>query len=269
MVSSLADSDRSTAEKRISVSLRAPYRQMRTHCPQTSTQSASKPIPLATSVQARQAAADADKTMTDPPSDVLERCFEHNHRQTYPTNSVIISAGEQSNTLYYILRGSVSVVIEDEDGHELVLAYLNEGDFFGEIGMFDERHERSAWVRARGECEVAQVSYERIQQLCKDDPDVIFAMLRAISMRVRDTSRKVGDLVFKDVAGRIARALLDLCEQPQAEQCADGVAIKVTRQELARIVGCSREMASRVLKSMEERGNVSVDGRTVIVHRST
>ena len=91
-------------------------------------------------------------------------------------------------------------------------------------------------------------------------------MLTDMSLRVRDTSRKLGDLAFKDVAGRIARALLDLCEQPDAKQRKDGIAIEITRQEMGRIVGCSREMASRVLKSMEERGNVTVDGRTVVVH---
>lgn len=204
--------------------------------------------------------------MKGSPHSVLQGCFERHHRRTYPPKSTIISAGDHSSTLYFIMRGSVSVVIEDQDGHEIVLAYLNEGDFFGEIGMFDERHERSAWVRARSECEVAQISYERIQELCEHDPDVIFAMLMAMSLRVRDTSRKVGDLAFKDVAGRIARALLDLCEQPQAEKRTDGVALDLTRLELGRIVGCSREMASRVLKSMEERGNVTIEGRTVIVH---
>ena len=197
---------------------------------------------------------------------VLARYFDHHHRRTYPANATIVSAGDHSSTLYYILEGSVSVVIEDREGHEIVLAYLNAGDFFGEIGMFDERHERSAWVRARTGCEVAQLSYERIQQLCEEDPDVIFSMLMALSLRLRDTSRKVGDLAFKDVAGRIARALLDLCAQPEAVRRGDGIAIDVTRQELGRIVGCSREMASRVLKAMEERGTVSVEGRTVVVH---
>ena len=200
-------------------------------------------------------------------ANALAGYFEKHHRHTYASKSTIISAGAHSSTLYYILRGSVSVVIEDQDGHEIILAYLYKGDFFGEIGMFDERHERSAWVRARGECDIAQISYERIKQLCEDDPDVIFAMLMALSLRVRDTSRKLGDLAFRDVEGRIARALLDLCEQPNAAHRADGIAIEITRMELARIVGCSREMASRVVKSMEARGNVSVRGRTVVVHR--
>jgi len=199
---------------------------------------------------------------------VLQRYFEQNQRRTFSPGATIISAGDYSNALYYIIKGSVSVILEDQEGHEMVLAYLNAGDFFGEIGLFDERHERSAWVRARGKCEVAQISYERLQQLCKDEPAVIFAMLTDMSLRVRDTSRKVGDLAFKDVAGRIARALLDLCDQPDATPREDGVALQITRQELGRIVGCSREMASRVLKSMEERGAVSVAGRTVVVHPS-
>ena len=206
--------------------------------------------------------------MSSAATDILRRYFEQCHRRAHPAGSIIISAGDHSSTLYYVLSGSVSVIFEDPDGHEMVLAYLNQGDFFGEIGMFDERHERSAWVRARSDCEVAQLSYERIQELCSHEPDVIFAMLTDMSLRVRDTSRKLGDLAFKDVAGRIARALLDLCEQPDAEKRRDGTAIDITRQELGRIVGCSREMASRVLRSMEERGNVTVEGRTVVVHQA-
>ena len=92
-------------------------------------------------------------------------------------------------------------------------------------------------------------------------------MLSQLSMRVRDTSRKVGDLAFHDVAGRIAHALLDLCQRPEAVTGKDGVEVEITRQELGRIVGCSREMASRVMRSMEDRGFVTVAGKKIIVHR--
>ena len=162
----------------------------------------------------------------------------------------------------------MSVVIDDEEGHELLLAYLNVGDFFGEIGMFDEKRERSAWVRARTNCEIAQLSYERLAELTHDNPAVVFAMLSSLSIRVRDTSRKVGDLAFKDVSGRIARALLELCDQPDAEVRPGGTLVTVTRQELGRIVGCSREMASRVIRSLEERNLVETAGRKVLVVRN-
>ncbi len=207
--------------------------------------------------------------MLDNALSILHRCFESSHRRTYPPNTTIINAGDYSNSLYYIASGSVSVILEDQDGHEMVLAYLNEGEFFGEIGLFDESHERSAWVRSRSRTEIAQLSYERLMELTKTDPDVILALLMMMSLRIRDTSRKLGDLAFLDVAGRIARALLELCEQPDAKKVPSGTAVRITRQELGRIVGCSREMASRVLRSMEDRGMVDIDGKTVtILHHS-
>jgi len=86
-----------------------------------------------------------------------------------------------------------------------------------------------------------------------------------MATRLRATSRKVGDLAFMDVTGRIARTLLDLTKQPDAMTHPDGMQIRVTRQELGRIVGCSREMAGRVLKALEEQGLISVKGKTILV----
>jgi len=80
--------------------------------------------------------------------------------------------------------------------------------------------------------------------------------------RLRNTTRKVGDLAFLDVTGRVARTLLDLCKQPDAMTHPDGMQIKITRQEIGRIVGCSREMVGRVLKALEEQGLVHVKGKT-------
>ena len=196
---------------------------------------------------------------------VINRFLEHCHRRTYPAKTVIINAGDYSDELYYLVKGSVSVLIEDDDGHEIVLAYLNEGDFFGEIGMFDEKRERSAWVRARTQCEVAQISYDRLRSLSAELPEVLYAMLQQMALRLRNTSRKVGDLAFMDVSGRVARALLDLCKQPDALTHPDGMQIRITRQELGRIAGCSREMVGRVLKNLEEEHLISVSGKTIVV----
>jgi len=83
---------------------------------------------------------------------------------------------------------------------------------------------------------------------------------------LRNTTRKVGDLAFMDVTGRVARTLLDLCKEPDAMTHPDGMQIKVTRQEIARIVGCSREMVGRVLKDLEEQGLVTASGKTMVVY---
>ncbi|TDY04257.1 cAMP-activated global transcriptional regulator CRP [Thiohalophilus thiocyanatoxydans] len=196
----------------------------------------------------------------------LDSFLEHCHRRQYPAKSVIIYAEDDSEVLYYIVDGSVSVLIEDEEGREIVLAYLNKGDFFGEMGLFDEERNRSAWVRARTTCEVAEISYAKFRQLYQDQPDILFAMARQMATRLRDTSRKVSDLAFMDVTGRVARTLLDLCKQPDAMTHPDGMQIRITRQEIGRIVGCSREMVGRVLKTMEEQGLIYVKGKTIVVY---
>jgi CRP/FNR family cyclic AMP-dependent transcriptional regulator len=198
-------------------------------------------------------------------SPAVERFLEHCHRRRYPTKSTIICAGDKPDVLYYIIKGSVTVLIEDDNGHEIVLAYLNEGDFFGEVALFDETEGRSAWVRAREECEVAEISYPKFHQLAEDDTAILFHLSTQMATRLRKTSRKVSDLAFLDVTGRIARALLDLANSPDAITHPDGMQIKITRQELGRIVGCSREMAGRVLKSLEEQNLITAKGKTIVV----
>lgn len=194
-----------------------------------------------------------------------EGFLSHCHRRKYPAKSTIIYAGDDSDALYYIIRGSVTVIIEDDDGREMIMAYLNEGDFFGEMGLFEETASRSAWIKAKTECEVAEISYQKFKELVKEDADILFAVSAQISGRLRATTRKVGDLAFLDVTGRVAHTLLDLCKQPDAMTHPDGMQIKITRQEIGRIVGCSREMVGRVLKTLEEQGLVSVKGKTMVV----
>jgi len=197
--------------------------------------------------------------------DNVEEFLSHCHRRRYPAKSTIIYAGDQGDTLYYIIKGSVTVVIEDDsDGKEMILAYLNPGDFVGEMGLFDQEH-RSAWIRTKTECEVGEISYGKFIELSHKHPEFLFAISKQIAQRLRDTTRKVSDLAFLDVTGRVARTLLDLCKEPDAMTHPDGMQIKITRQEIGRIVGCSREMVGRVLKDLEERELVSVAGKTMVV----
>ena len=200
-----------------------------------------------------------------PHIDNVEEFLSHCHRRRYPAKSTIIYAGDQGDTLYYIIKGSVTVVIEDDsDGKEMILAYLNPGDFVGEMGLFDQEH-RSAWIRTKTECEVGEISYGKFIELSHKHPEFLFAISKQIAQRLRDTTRKVSDLAFLDVTGRVARTLLDLCKEPDAMTHPDGMQIKITRQEIGRIVGCSRDMVGRVLKDLEERELVSVAGKTMVV----
>jgi CRP/FNR family cyclic AMP-dependent transcriptional regulator len=195
-----------------------------------------------------------------------EELISNSHRRRYPSKSTIIYAGDTSDTLYYIIKGSVTVAIEDDEGKEMIVAYRNEGGFFGEMGLFEQEDSRSAWVRAKTECEVAEISFAKFHELSQQYPDLLYSVGKQMATRLRKTTRKVGDLAFLDVTGRVAGTLLELCKEPDAMTHPDGMQIKITRQEIGRIVGCSREMVGRVLKDLQEQGLVHVKGKTMVVY---
>jgi CRP/FNR family cyclic AMP-dependent transcriptional regulator len=200
-----------------------------------------------------------------PKIDKIDEFLNHCNRRKYPAKSTIIYAGDACDALYYIVKGSATVAIESDKGKELIVAYLNDGDFFGEMGLYDGHDARSAWVRAKSPCEIAEISYNKFSDKVPNFPQVKKAIDKQLVRRLRKTTRKVGDLAFLDVTGRVARTLLDLCVEPDAMTHPDGMQIKITRQEIGRIVGCSREMVGRVLKTLEEQSLISVKGKTMVV----
>ncbi|MBQ1782306.1 MAG: cAMP-activated global transcriptional regulator CRP [Gammaproteobacteria bacterium] len=202
------------------------------------------------------------KPQADP---TLEWFLSHCHIHKYPAKSTLIHAGEKADTLYYIVRGSVAVLIKDDEGKEMILSYLNQGDFIGELGLFEEESVRTAWVRAKSPCEVAEISYKKFKQLVQVNPEILMRLAGQMSKRLQTTSQKVGDLAFLDVAGRIAQTLLHLARQPDAMTHPDGMQIKITRQEIGQIVGCSRETVGRILKMLEDQNLIHAHGKTIVV----
>ncbi|MDH5388078.1 MAG: cAMP-activated global transcriptional regulator CRP [Gammaproteobacteria bacterium] len=202
----------------------------------------------------------------------LEKLLSHTHKKTHPAKKVIIHEGDDSGSLYYIIEGSVSVQAESESGEEIILAHLNAGDFFGESGLFDlsdEDIKRSAWVHARTSCVIAEISYSEFRKIVAEDPTVMFLLTGQLFTRLRKTSLKVRDLIFLDVKGRIAHCLLELSKEPDAMTHPEGMQIKSTRQDLAKMVGCSREMAGRVLKELEDDNLISAHGKTIVIFRTS
>ncbi|EFY06147.1 cAMP-activated global transcriptional regulator CRP [Succinatimonas hippei] len=189
------------------------------------------------------------------------------HIHKYPAKSSIMHAGEKAETLYYIVKGSVVVLIKDAEGREMILTYLNQGDFIGEVGLFDQSENpiRTAWVRAKTQCEVAEVSYSKFKQLVQVNPEILMRLSAQMSRRLAATSKKVGNLAFLDVTGRIAQTLINLAHQPEAMTHPNGMQIKITRQEIGQIVGCSRETVGRILKMMEEQHLITAHGKTIVV----
>jgi len=141
------------------------------------------------------------KPLSDIPA--INRFLSYCRIRTVPSKTVVIHAGDLPDVLYYIISGSVEVMIEDEEGNEMVLAYLNRGQFFGEMGLFYEQPTRSAWVRTRNQCELAEMTYPRFRQIAAESPGLIFELATQLATRLDRTNRKLGDLAFVDVTGRV------------------------------------------------------------------
>lgn len=186
-------------------------------------------------------------------------------KRSYPAKQVIIRAGDAPQSLYLILEGSMSVNAQDDDNREMVLAYLNPGEFFGEMCLFPEQQTRTAEVRSRTQVLVAEIGYDHFRRFIREHPEIMLLLAGQLAQRLRATTMRLTDLTFLDVQGRVAHEILNLCRQPDAQPHARGTVVRISRQELARIVGCSREMAGRVLKKLVDDGTVAVQGRSVVV----
>ncbi|PID51378.1 MAG: cAMP-activated global transcriptional regulator CRP [Pasteurellales bacterium] len=195
--------------------------------------------------------------------------LSHCHIHRYPSKTSLIHVGETAETLYYIISGSVSVFVKDEDGKEMILSNLGENEFLGEISLFDEgESKRTASVKTRTSCEIAEISYTKFKQLIYINPDILMYLSAQMARRLRQTSMQASNLAFLDVAGRIAQTLMNLTKQPDAMTHPDGMQIKITRQEIGQMVGCSRETVGRILKMLEDKGLISAHGKTVVVYGS-
>ncbi len=196
----------------------------------------------------------------------LEQC----HRRKYRKKTIIMRPGDPATTLFYVISGSIVVLSEDDNGRELILTYVNAGEFIGEMGLFVESPHRGVTMRTREDCELAEITYERLFQLVTTQlkdvcPKLLFAIGQQLSGRLLQSNRKISRLAFMDVRNRVARTLVDLCTEPDAMTHPDGTQIRISRQEISRIVGCSREMAGRVLKELDEERLIDVSGKNIVV----
>jgi CRP/FNR family transcriptional regulator, cyclic AMP receptor protein len=180
---------------------------------------------------------------------------------------LIIKAGDLPHSLYYIKRGSVAVYLENSTGKEIIVALLGVGEFFGELGFFDPAAIRSASCRARVDCELLEITYPRLQEYLAGTPELMQLLGKQMATRLRVTSHKLGYLTLSDATARVLQTLLELCQQADAMTHPAGWQIKISRNELGRLSNCSREMAGKVLRKLQDQNRLEVKGHTVIVYR--
>lgn len=197
----------------------------------------------------------------------IERYLAYCKTLKVSAKSDIYVAADIADSLFFIVEGTVAQMMEDSSGKEMIVGYLNPGSFFGELGIYDNAAScRGARAVARSDCELGEMRYERFLELTRIYPSLMRELDSQIISRLKHTTQKMLDMASLDAPGRIARCLCELCELPQAEQLDEGVKIKVSRQEISKIVGCTRESVGRIIQTMHDEGLLESKGMTMIVY---
>jgi len=207
-----------------------------------------------------------ERSLSPQHDEDMIRCFEGVAvRKRFPRNTVIFSKGDESDSLYVVCRGKVKVVIDDEQGKEIVLSVMGPGEYFGEMAAIDGVP-RSATVVTQEPAELLMVRRNDFRNILSTNPAMVFNLLKVLLGRLRKADHKIETLAFMNVHGRVVDLLMRFAE-PQGQKWF--VKDKLTHQEIANMIGCSREMVSRVVKEMLNDGTLSMESNRIVIHRKT
>jgi len=178
-----------------------------------------------------------------------------------PRHTVVLNAGDSTDNIYFVLSGSLKVQVSDEDGREVILSKLGPGELFGEMGVLDE-NPRSATVLAVEPSQVVVMGKADFKQCLIDNPDVALFIMRNLTKRLRMADRNIESLALLDVYGRVARLLLESAETIDGRKV---VTHKLTKQDIGKMIGASREMVSRVMRDLTAQGLIEErDGQLIL-----
>ena len=187
---------------------------------------------------------------------------EHSHTRSYPANTILINEGDQTDSLYVILDGEVKVYASDETGKEIILNILRPGEYFGELALVDDAP-RSASVMTLSAVKVMMISKADFKTCLTRSDEMAFNLIRSLTKQVRALTDSVKSLALLDVYGRVAHTLIELATEKNGKLVIEQ---KLTHQEIANMVGASREMVSRILKDLATGGYISVDKKSITIN---
>lgn len=178
---------------------------------------------------------------------------------------ILFNEGEVGDRLYVVLEGKIKLTRTSPDGRENLLSVLGPSEMFGELSLFDPRP-RTASAIAVTECRLAGLGHDDLRPWLTGHPEVAVQLLRALAQRLRKTNDVMADLVFTDVPGRVAKALLDLAERfGQPSDTGLHVHHDLTQEELAQLVGASRETVNKALADFAARSWLRIEARAVVI----
>lgn len=178
---------------------------------------------------------------------------------------ILFKEGDSGEHVYVIVEGKLKLGTSSGDGRENLLSILGPGEMFGELSLFDPGP-RTSTATAVTDARLLSLGHDKLIPWLRDNPDVSLQLLSRLAQRLRRTNEAVGDLVFSDVPGRVAKALIDLGER-FGKQTPEGLFVHhdLTQEELAQLVGASRETVNKALADFAGRGWLRLDGRAVLI----
>jgi len=197
----------------------------------------------------------------------LQRIGERCRERVFRKGQVLFYMGDQGGYLYVIKKGAIKVIIEDEEAREVILSILREGEILGDMTLIDGS-ERSATAITIEETRTLMLAREDFLSLVHEDNELAVRLLILMSSRIRRADRLIWELSFVEVESRLARILLDLARKEGIERGDEiQLELRISRQELAALIGASREATSRALKKLQERRLISISGRTIAISK--
>jgi len=187
----------------------------------------------------------------------------HMAMRVYEKGDYVLHEGDRGDSLYVILAGRVKVFSVDatDPSKEVILKTLGPGEFFGELPLFDQEP-RSASVAAMDRCHLQVLSYASFRRAIESSPDIAQRVMETLARRLRAATRKIGDLALHDISSRVSRTLLELAIMSNGHRV---VGAPFTQQDLAHMVGASREMVNRTLRDLEVGGYISVERKSITI----
>jgi CRP/FNR family cyclic AMP-dependent transcriptional regulator len=197
---------------------------------------------------------DATDLFAAMPAEVLEKLRDQATVRSLERNEVLFRQGDPSDALYVVQEGRIAIATQSGDGRESVIAVLEEGGLFGELPLFDSAP-RSADVRALTDSKVVELAYEPVRQVLDEQPQLLWIIVRLLVMRLRATDEALADAVFLDVPARTAKRILELAGDE------DRFTLPLTQEELAAMVGASRERVNKAISLFVRLGWLEIEGR--------
>jgi CRP/FNR family cyclic AMP-dependent transcriptional regulator len=195
--------------------------------------------------------------------DILNNLQETALKRNYPKNTVLFSKGDLSDSMYIVLQGRVKAVIYNEEGREIILSFFGPGEYFGEMSMLDGQP-RSASLVTKSSCQLMIIRREEVMRALLGNPEMTSRLLIRVLGKLRQATDRIENLTFMNVYERVVNLFLQMAQPKEKELVLHE---KLTHQEIANIVGSSREMVSRIMKELIYGEYITVDKKKITIKR--